>query len=100
MNYFPVKPFVKEIKRDWKYKFCYRIRSQIIVSKNVNFEIPYLHSVKKTKTKKQKTKTTTTTQQQQQQQQKQYTAPGAIIGDGDRKRAPFLVLGLSHYMGQ
>jgi len=26
--------------------------------------------------------------------------PGAIIGDGDRKRAPFQVLGLSHDMGQ
>ena len=24
-----------------------------------------------------------------------WTATGAIIGDGDRKRAPFLVLGLS-----
>ena len=26
--------------------------------------------------------------------------PGAIIGDGDRKRALFLVLGLPHDMGQ
>ena len=28
-----------------------------------------------------------------------YTQPGAIIGDGDRKRAPFLVLGLAPWYG-